>query len=133
MQHPARLYTGFAGIFLLLQGASTLGFRLYPPLDQAFPALLAITQMAPPHSILHIVTGLVALAVLFRGGKRGAFWFAAGFGMLYIGLSLTGMVFGQPSGLAMQPFDHPFHVLLGGLGIAAAIADRYRNRKEASL
>src|SRR4029453_13658011 len=61
---PAHLYTAIAGTFLLLQGTSTLAFRLYPPLDQAFPALLGVTQMVPPHSILHILTGVVALVAL---------------------------------------------------------------------
>jgi hypothetical protein len=49
MKEPTRFYTAFSGIFLLLQGTSTLAFRLFPSLDEAFPALLAITQMIPPH------------------------------------------------------------------------------------
>ena len=56
IKSPARLYTAVSGIFLLLQGTSTLAFRLFPPLDQAFPALLATTQMIPIHSTLHIIT-----------------------------------------------------------------------------
>src|SRR5688572_25809388 len=43
--------------------------RLYT----AFPALLSITQMIPSHSILHILTGIAALVVLFRGEERGSF------------------------------------------------------------
>lgn len=58
MKHLARLYTAISGILLLLQGTSTLAFRLYPSLDRAFPQLLAVTQMVPAHSILHILTGL---------------------------------------------------------------------------
>jgi hypothetical protein len=45
----------------LLQGASTLAFRLYPPLDRAFPLLLDLTRMIPSHSLLHLGTGLIAL------------------------------------------------------------------------
>jgi len=92
IKQPTRLYTAMAGIFLLLQGTSTLAFRLNPAWDQAFPQLLAITQMIPPHSILHIVTGLLALIVLFWGGERGSFWFAAGFGLFYTGLAFFGMI-----------------------------------------
>src|SRR5215212_9988091 len=47
MKEPTRLYTAFSGIFLLLQGTSTLAFRLFPSLDKAFPALLSITRMIP--------------------------------------------------------------------------------------
>jgi hypothetical protein len=52
MKEPTRLYTAFSGIFLLLQGTSTLAFRLFPPLDKAFPALLAITHFV--YSLLWI-------------------------------------------------------------------------------
>jgi hypothetical protein len=135
MKSATRFYTAFSGIFLLLQGTSTLAFRLFPALDQAFPALLSITQMVPVHSTLHILTGLAALAILFRGGERGAFWFAAGFGAFYTGLALFGMITHDPTILRLQPFDHPFHLLLGLWGLLAAGYSMYRSqsRKAESL
>jgi hypothetical protein len=120
MKQPAPLYTAVSGIFLLLQGISTLVFRLYPPLDHAFPALLAVTQMIPIHSTLHIVTGILAVAILFRGEDRGAFWFALGFGLFYLSLGLAGVLSGHPLGLGLQQFDHPIHLVLGVVGIVAA-------------
>jgi hypothetical protein len=134
-KQPARLYTAIAGIFLLLQGTSTLAFRLYPPLDRSFPALLAVTQMIPPHSILHILTGIVALVVLFRGGERGSFWFAAGFGVFYSGLAFFGMITHHSTVFGLQPFDHPFHLFLGLLGLLVAgwYLYRVRRAKEAVL
>src|SRR6266498_4891258 len=116
MKEPTRLYTAFSGIFLLLQGTSTLAFRLFPSLDKTFPALLSITRMIPPHSILHILTGIIALVILFQGGPRSTFWFAAGFGSFYLGLAIFGMITRQPTFLGLQPFDHPFHFAVGGLG-----------------
>lgn len=135
MRSPTRFYTAFSGIFLLLQGVSTLAFRLVPALDEAFPALLSITQMVPIHSALHILTGLAALVVLLRGGERGAFWFAAGFGLFYTGLALFGMVTQEATILRLQPFDHPFHLFLGAWGLLVAGLDRYRaqSRKAESL
>ena len=135
MKEPTRLYTAFSGIFLLLQGTSTLAFRLFPALDEAFPALLAITQMVPSHSVLHILTGLIALAVLLRGGQRGTFWFALLFGTFYFALAVFGMVTGHATMLRLQPFDHPFHLALGGLGFLAVGVALYlsQNRKQASL
>src|SRR5688572_26898746 len=109
MKEPTRIYTAFSGIFLLLQGTSTLAFRLFPSLDAAFPALLSVTRMIPPHSILHILTGVIALIVLFRGGQRGTLWFAAGFGLFYFGLAIFGMIIMHPTVLGLQPFDHPIH------------------------
>ena len=135
MKEPTRLYTAFSGIFLLLQGTSTLAFRLFSSLDEAFPALLAITQMIPPHSILHILAGVVALIVLVRGGQRGAFWFALFFGAFYFGLAIFGMVTGHRTLLGLQPFDHPFHLLIGVLGFLAVGAALYQSqkRKQVSL
>ena len=130
MKDPTRLYTAFSGIFLLLQGTSTLAFRLFPPLDEAFPALLAITQMVPPHSALHILTGVIALIVLVRGGLRGTFWFALLFGAFYLGLAIFGIVTGHPTMLGLQPFDHPFHLALGGLGFLAAGVAFFQSQKQ---
>ena len=120
IKQPARLYTAVSGIFLLFQGISTLAFRLYPPLDQAFPALLATTRMIPIHSTLHIVTGILAVAILYRGGERGAFWFTLGFGLFYLGLGLSGILSGHPMGLGLQLFDHPIHLALGVVGLFSA-------------
>jgi Domain of unknown function (DUF4383) len=135
MRSPTRFYTAFSGIFLLLQGTSTLAFRLFPALDEAFPALLSITQMVPVHSTLHILTGITALAILFRGEERSAFWFAAGFGIFYTGLALFGMITHHPTILRLQPFDHPFHLFLGawGLLVAGLYFHRLQSRKAASL
>ncbi len=122
-------YTAVAGIFLLIQGISTLAFRLVPALDRSFPALLATTQMIPAHSTLHIITGVLALFALGRAGHRNTFWFAAGFGSFYTVLAWLGMAIGQPVILNLQSFDHPFHLLLGVLGIGAAGLDLYRARR----
>lgn len=123
MKQPARLYTAVAGIFLLLQGISTLTFRLIPALDAAFPALLATTHMIPIHSTLHIITGLLAVAILYRNAGREAFWFALGFGLFYLLLGLSGMLSGHPMGLGLQPFDHPIHLVLGVVGIFTAFLE----------
>ena len=128
ISQPARLYVLFAGIFLLLQGTSTLAFRLYPPLDRAFPALLELTRMVPAHSLLHIGTALIALWIYFRRESRASFWFALLFGLFYLGLAIVGHATGLQLGLGLQPFDHPFHVALGGLGLLAAAIEIYRSR-----
>lgn len=126
-EHAPAWYTLISGGFLLLQGASTLLFRLVPALDNAFPALLATTHMIPVHSLLHIATGLLALAILRWGVARGAWWFALGFGLFYTGLGLAGVLTGQQFGLGLQPFDHPFHLVAGLPGLLAA-AIGYRPR-----
>lgn len=128
MKSPARFYSAVAGFFLLLQGTSTLVFRLLPSLDRAFPQLLGITKMIPAHSLLHIVTGLLALVILFRDGGRDAFWFAAGFGAFYSGLALHGYITGMPTIFGLQSFDHPIHLFLGVWGLLAAGLEKRQNK-----
>jgi hypothetical protein len=128
IRQPARLYTLFIGVVLSLQGASTLAFRLYPPLDNAFPLLLELTRMIPSHSLLHLGTGLVALWVYFRGEPHAPFWFALVFGLFYVGLAIVGHVTGHQLGLGLHPFDHPFHVLLGAPGLLAAAIEFHLSR-----
>jgi len=118
--HAPRWYTLASGGFLLLQGISTLLFRLVPALDAAFPALLGTTHMIPAHSALHIITGLLALTIVRWGGTEGTWWFALGFGVFYTLLGLTGLSTGLPLGLGLQPFDHPFHLVAGLPGLLAA-------------
>ena len=115
---PARIYAWFCALFLLLQGASTLAARLVPAVDRAFPLLLATTRMA--------VLAFGALAL----GARAAWWFAALFGTFYAALGAIGAsglagggaeeLCGVTAALGLQTFDHPFHVLLGLLGMVAA-------------
>lgn len=122
------IYTLVSGGFLLLQGTSTLLFRLVPALDAAFPALLAVTQMIPVHSLLHIATGVLALTIIRWGGPRGPWWFAVLFGVFYTALGIAGLATSTQFGLGLQPFDHPFHLLAGVPGLVAAVVDRPRTR-----
>jgi hypothetical protein len=116
---PVRWYAWFCGVFLLLQGVSTLAARLSPRIDQAFPFLLRTTRMMPVHSVLHISTALLAFLAIARGAAA-TWWFAALFGAFYAGLGLLGAASGRALGLGLQPFDHPFHIVLGLVGVVVA-------------
>lgn len=126
MSSAARGYTALTGAFLLLQGSSTLLARLLPAVDAAVPALLRTTRMVPAHSVLHIATAALALGVLRWGGESGARCFCLGAGLFYSALALAGWVSGMDLCMGLQPFDHPFHLLLGGLGLAAACSGALR-------
>lgn len=125
-RRASRWFAIFCAVFLLAQGLSTLVARQVAAVDRAVPWLLATTHMQPLHSMLHIATALLAVAVL-RAGARATWWFAAGFGGFYLTLGVVGVLSGRGLGLHLQPFDHPFHLLLGGLGVAATFASRERS------
>ena len=126
IKQSARLYTAVYGFLGVFQAILSYGFHFFPSLDQAIPFLQAIPHMIPIHSTLHFVTSILALVIFFRGGERGAFWFAFGFGLFYITLGLAGWLTGQPFGLGLQPFDHPFHLFLGTLALLAAAVSLYQ-------
>lgn len=115
-----RAVTWFYVFGMLVQGGLTLLARLVPAVDRALPAILEETQMIVPHSLLHIATGLLALWLLRRGGPAGIWRFLAGFGIFYTSLGLLGPLTGLQFGLGLQHFDHPIHLFLGGVALAAA-------------
>lgn len=127
IKQPARLYTAVYGFLGLFQATLSFAFHFLPTLDQTFPVLQAVPHMIPIHSTLHFVTSILALVIFYRGGERGAFWFAFGFGLFYISLGLAGWLTGHQFGLGLQPFDHPFHLFLGTLGLLAAAPTIYHS------
>ena len=135
LKNPARLYTAVYGFLGVFQALLSYGFHFFPKLDQVLPFLQAVPHMIPVHSTLHFVTSILAVVIFFRGGDRGAFWFAFGFGLFYIGLGVTGWLTGLQFGLGLKPFDHPFHLFIGGLALLAASPMLFRsfaNRKVAA-
>ncbi len=120
----AAWYARIVGLFLLLQGVVTGTMLLVDPLDRAAPIILDTTKMVLQHSALHVVTGLLALALLRWGGHRELFGFALGFGLFYTAMGVGGLVTGGRAGLELQPFDHSFHLVAGIPGLVAAGLDR---------
>ncbi len=96
-------------------------FRLVPALDRAFPPLLELTRMQPPHSLLHIVTGLLALAVLRWGGPRGCFGISPPCsGRFTPAWRFSAWPPTTRRRSSCKAFDHPFHLALGLAGLACA-------------
>jgi hypothetical protein len=127
IKQSARFYTAIYGFLGTFQGALSFAFYFFPKLDQAVPVLQAIPHMIPIHSTLHLVSSILALVIFYRGGERGAFWFAFGFGLFYTSLGFAGLLSGHQFGLGLQPFDHPFHIFIGALGLLAAAPTIYHS------
>jgi hypothetical protein len=125
-----RAYTWIASIGLFLQGTSTLSAQFVPALDHAIPWLLHETRMVPSHSLLHIASAIIGFAVLWVGAS-GTRFFALWFGLFYFALGAAGAFSDLELGLGLQPFDHPFHLVLGGLGLLAVAVESGRGRARA--
>jgi len=108
------------GIVFLLVGVA--GF--------ASPELLG-AHLSPPHNVVHIVSGVVALYFGFAGPLSGAKIFSLVFGLVYLGLGICGLAFGTGAEhlwivgpLHLGQVDHGIHVLLGLAFLAGGLFTR---------
>lgn len=85
------------------------------------PHLLG-AHLTPPHNLVHLVSGALALYFGFAGSLSGAKTFCLIFGIVYLALGFLGMfVFGVGADkmwnvlgvLELGKVDHLIHILLG--------------------
>lgn len=105
------------GVVFLLVGVA--GF--------AAPTLLG-AHLTPPHNVVHIVSGVIALYFGFAGALSGARVFCLVFGVVYLALGILGLVMGTPpermwmvGPLHFGTVDHGIHILLGVLFLAGGL------------
>jgi len=93
----------------------------------ASPGLLG-AHLSPPHNVVHIVSGVVALYFGFAGSLSGAKAFSLIFGFVYLALGICGMAFGSPGDhmwmvgpLHLGQVDHGIHILFGVLFLGGGL------------
>jgi hypothetical protein len=76
-------------------------------------------HLNPPHNVVHIVSGVIALYFGFAGSLSAAKAFSLVFGVVYLGLGICGMALGGADHmwtvgpLHLGQVDHGIHILLG--------------------
>lgn len=105
------------GVVFLLVGV--IGF--------AKPDLLG-AHLSPPHNVVHIVSGVIALYFGFAGSLSGAKVFCLVFGVVYLALGILGFTIGAGADrmwmvgpLHLGTADHGIHCLLGILFLAGGL------------
>jgi len=105
------------GVVFLLVGV--VGF--------ASPTLLG-AHLTPPHNVVHILSGVVALYFGFAGSLSGAKAFCLVFGVVYLALGVLGLALGHPPDrtwmvgpLHLGTADHGIHCLLGIVFLAGGL------------
>lgn len=105
------------GVVFLLVGVA--GF--------AAPGLLG-AHLTPPHNVVHIVSGVIALYFGFAASLSGAKAFCLVFGIVYLALGILGLALGAPpermwmvGPLHLGTSDHAIHILLGVLFLAGGL------------
>ena len=105
------------GVVLLLVGVC--GF--------VAPRLLG-AHLFPPHNVVHIVSGIIALYFGFAGSLSSAKIFSLVFGVVYLALGILGMALGAAperlwhvGPLEFGQADHGIHILLGVIFLAGGL------------
>lgn len=88
-------------------------------------------HLTPPHNVVHIVSGVIALYFGFAGSLSGAKAFALVFGVVYLALGILGMALGTTVAgesriwivgpLHLGQADHGIHILLGVVFLAGGL------------
>lgn len=125
---PAQLYALIFGIVLVAAGI--LGFfyeASFSTGDDTLverDAVLGILDVNGWHNMVHILSGVVGLAV--AGSYRNARLYALGFGAVYIVVTILGFIAGDgDSILKLIPVnteDNILHLLIGVAGLGAGFA-----------
>jgi Domain of unknown function (DUF4383) len=91
------------------------------------PTLLG-AHLTPPHNVVHIVSGVIALYFGFAGSLSGAKAFSLVFGVVYMALGILGMALGTGESrmwmvgpLNLGQADHGIHILLGVVFLAGGL------------
>lgn len=119
---PARLYATLVGAALVVAGIVGFFYSASFGSPGEVDEMLGIFAVNGWVNVLHILTGALGLFVAGYASR----WFSLWLGTLYVGLALWGFAIG--SGEAILGFlpvnagDNILHLILGALGVAAALA-----------
>lgn len=123
---PAQLYALVFGIVLVAAGV--LGFFYEASFstgdDIERDAVLGILDVNGWHNVVHILSGLLGLAV--AGSYANARLYALGFGAIYIVVAILGFIAGDGDAIfdliPVNTEDNVLHVLIGVAGLGAGMA-----------
>jgi hypothetical protein len=118
---PARLYTTLIGGVLVVAGIVGFFYSASFGGPGKVDDVLGLLSVNGWHNVFHVLTGALGLLVAGYAARQYALWL----GVLYLAVAAWGFVIG--SGEAILGFlpvntgDDVFHLVLGLLGVAAAL------------
>ena len=122
---PAQMYSLVFGVTLLLVGIA--GFFVNSEFNTGSNIdgnNLIIFEVNGIHNIIHLLSGAIGIAL--SRTRAGGYTFALGFGLVYGLVTILGFIDGDTV-LGLIPVnteDNILHLLISGLGIAAALASK---------
>jgi hypothetical protein len=131
--NPARLFALVVGAVLVIAGV--LGFfaeGTFSSDESVRGGLFGIFDVNGWHNVVHLLTGLVALALARTHARE----FALGFGVVYLVIAIWGFLLGGgESILSIVPVNtanNVLHLVLGLSGLAVYAATAHRREHPAS-
>jgi hypothetical protein len=123
---PAQIYALVFGVFLVAAGI--IGFFYEASFETGDEAqadkVFDILAVNGWHNLVHIATGALGLAVV--GSWSGARNYAIGFGVIYVGLGVWGLLLDNPDlwldFVPLNDEDNVLHLLIGVAGLGAGFA-----------
>jgi hypothetical protein len=119
---PARLYATLAGAVLLIAGIVGFFYSASFGSPGEVGEMFGVFAVNGWDNVFHILTGALGLMVAGYASRRYSLWLGA----FYVAIAFWGFALGSgESILGLFPVDtgdNLFHLILGGLGVAAAIA-----------
>ena len=123
---PAQLYALIFGVVLVVAGI--VGFFYEGSFstgdDAPRDAVFGILDVNGWNNVMHILTGLIGLAV--AGSYANARLYALGFGAIYIVVAILGFLYGDGDSIfgliPVNTEDNVLHALIGVAGIGAGMA-----------
>jgi len=127
---PARLYATLVGGVLVVAGIIgffySASFGSPGEVDDVF-GILSVNAW---HNLVHILTGAIGLLVAGYAARQYALWLGA----IYIAIAIWGFVIGSGDSILgfipVNTEDDFLHLILGVLGVAAAMATPTERGKE---
>jgi uncharacterized protein (UPF0333 family) len=122
---PAQLYALIFGALLTIAGITGFFYNSDFTSDKAArDAVFGVLDVNGWHNVVHIVTGVIGLAVASSYSASRSY--ALGVGLIYIIVAIWGFIIGSgDSILSIIPVnteDNILHLLIGVAGIAAGMA-----------
>ena len=130
MNWSLRPYLTLLGAALLSQGLASLLVDATGHANDGMPYRFANAD--PRHATIHIIWGIVMLVLLARGlDEHGCTRLALTFGIFYTTLAVLGIAVHHPFGLRLDRGENVFHLLVGPITLALALASLHLERRHA--
>ncbi len=126
---PARLYATAAGAALVVFGIVGFFYSASFGSPGAVKDALGVFAVNGWDNVLHILTGVLGLIAADYASRRYSLWFGA----FYVGLALWGFTIGSGEAilgcLPVNTADNLLHLVLGALGVLAALGTPATKKK----